>query len=554
MIPILEQRARTIERMTREWPADRKVEMQEYLLAQRTRISSAARYKHPAQLAQAIDPQYVITPAIELISRSIERVLREPNRNLLVTMPPQQGKSQLCSVWTPLRALQINPDSRVVLATYAQGLAEEHSHMARDQIMMYGANVIDAMTGTAVTDRLGLELREDRAAVSRWRIKGGKGGMIAVGLGGTLSGRPADLLIIDDPYKNMVEADSHKQRQNVEEWLRSVAMTRLSPTASIVLIQTRWHPDDLAGMIIKNEAAAPKAERTWRHINIPAVSEDGVPDALNREPGTAMSSTRGHTPEQFRAIRKAVGERVWFALYQGMPVPPEGGLFSRQWFIDHRVMEAPPHPVMSVVAVDPAETGENDEAGIVAAAMYPDGTTLFTHDRSERLTSDRWARVAVQLALEVNAREIAVEAYATATTYSNVIKGAYRGLLAETRDKHRKGEPLAPWEQRLVSSERMPFTVHQWRGKGDAVARSAYLRQAIEVGSARVLGFAMSVLEDQAALWQAGSHQPDRVAAALIAHARLMAMKGTAPTYANPMASANRRDAGANAWLGRRIA
>src|SRR5699024_8182946 len=158
--------------------------------------------------------------------------------------------------------------------------------------------------------------------------------------------------------KNMQEADSASHRRKVMEWFRAVALTRLAPNASIVLIQTRWHPEDLAGQVLAAEAAVDKAQRTWRYINIPAVAEEGVTDALRRagrnrsvpaggeggvrhgwrrERGAAMGRARGRTAAAFAATRRSVGERVWYALYQGVPAPVEGGLFARDWFSTHRL-------------------------------------------------------------------------------------------------------------------------------------------------------------------------------------------------------------------------
>jgi hypothetical protein len=540
---------------TRHWSADRKAAMMAWLRAQHTRETVKKRYRNPAELASAVDPTYVVTPAIAHIAKSVERVIQEPRRNLLVTMPPQEGKSNLCAVWAPIRALQVNPNCRVILATYGDSLAEDHSRSCQEIINTAGTGAVDSLTGLPLPDKLGLQLAHGRTAVSGWRVKGGKGGMVAVGLGSSITGRPADLMIIDDPYKNMQEANSDAHRKKVEEWMKSVAFTRLSPDASVILIQTRWHPDDLAGSIMKAELEAHPDDRSWRHINIPAVAEVGVPDALGREPGTPMISARGRTAQQFAATRRNVGELVWFALYEGVPAPPEGGLFSRKWFDSHRIPVAPEHPVFTVVAIDPADSGKNDEAGIVSASLYGDGKIAFTNDRSERMTSDQWARAAIQLAMETGAREIAMEAYSTATTYARVVKSAWREIAQEVRELHSQGQDLYPWQRKVLAAGEfgMPFQLHLWRGKGDAVARSGALRQAIEVGTAAVVGQYMTVFEDQAATWQQGQHQPDRVAAALIAHDRLEQRKGQTASYANPAQSAAR--VGTNtAWLSRKLA
>lgn len=532
---------------TRGWPAERKEALMLWLRAQHTRHVIQSRYSHPAELAAAVDSNFVITPAVDVISRTVERVIREPQRNLLVTMPPQEGKSSLCAIWAPLRALQLNPDTRIIVAAYGDALAEDHSRAARGWIETAGTGAVDAITGQPVEDKLGLQLSRTSTSVSSWQVAGGKGGYKAVGLGSSITGRAADLLIVDDPYKNMQEADSVAHRRKVSEWFKSVALTRLSPDASIILIQTRWHAEDLSGEILAAEAELPPEQRTWRHINIPAVSQEGIPDELGRPPGVTMTSARGRTPEQFATRRRQVGERVWYALYQGNPTPAEGGLFTRTWFADHRIETQPDRSTFRIVAVDPAETGEGDEAGIIAASLLPDGTVALTHDRSEQMTSEQWGQAAVKLAMETHASEIAVETYTAGTTYVSVVKRAIKAY----RDKLRAGFDGNDRDTAAAIRRTYDLKVYPWRGKGDAVARSALLRQAVEVGTCKVVGPEMTTLVEQAVTWQQGQHQPDRVAAAIIAHDRLIARGGRTgglgdPTRTTPTGPAP-------AWMTRKL-
>lgn len=532
----------------RSWPPEQKAGMLNYLKAAATRSDIQRRYANAAEVAKSVDPDYNITPAIKLIADSIETVLAKPRRNLLVTCPPQEGKSSLCAVWTPIRALQLDPNRRIILATYGDALAEAHSMSCRDVILRHGSDVVDQLTGTRVEDKLGLKLSSRGNKVSSWKIEGGNGGMVAVGLGSSITGRPADLFIIDDPYKNMMEADSAGHRRKVDEWMSSVVLTRLSPQASVILIQTRWHPEDLSGKVISHESELPREERSWRHINIPAIAEVGIKDALNREPGEVMVSARGRTRKEFENTRRQVGERVWYALYQGSPVNPSGGLFARDWF-EPRMESAPVMPIASVVGIDPADSGEGDETGIVGAMLDQDGTVVLTEDWSGQMTADVWSRQAVILALTIGAREIAMEAYATATTYEAVVKRAWKALHQEAVEKAATGAVLTPVEQRALSPN-MPFTIFKWRGKGDSVGRSALLRQALETKRCRVVQYKLGVFEDQAADWQQGQHQPDRVAAALIAHDRLASLGSGQMSMAAPLNGSARS---APAWLARRV-
>lgn len=536
---------------TRSWQPETRQAMAEYLRTSRAREQIKTKYHNAAELAQAVDPGYNITPALRMVADAIETVLSRPRHNLLVTTPPQEGKSSLCAVYTPLRALQLNPNRRIILATYGDSLAEDHSRACRDIITRHGAGVVDAMTGVTVEDKLGLELSPTASKIGSWRIAGARGGMIAVGLGSSITGRAADLFIIDDPYKNMQEADSATHRRRVDEWFASVAQTRLSPEASMVLIQTRWHPEDLAGQIIAGEQQVEPRYRTWRHINVPAISEVGIYDSLGRNDDEVMVSARGRTRDEFEQTRRKVGERVWYALYQGSPRNPAGGLFMRAWFDNTRLPVAPDKTVATVIGIDPADSGEGDETGIVAATLAEDGTVILTEDWSGQMTADEWARRAVMLALNTGAREIAMEAYASATTYVSVIKRAWKDIHDEVVAKRTRGNYLSPIEERALSAN-MPFTIFKWRGRNgaDAVGRSSLLRQAFETGKCKTVENKLAVFEAQAADWQAGQHQPDRVAAALIAHDRIAALSGGRVLMSVPV---DGPPTAAPAWLKRRI-
>lgn len=300
------------------------------------------------------------------------------------------------------------------------------------------------------------------------------------------------------------------------------------------------------GKILAGERLLPREQRTWRHINIPAIAEEGITDSLSREIGEAMISARD-TPEakrDFVATRRQVGERTWYAMYQGSPRNPAGGIFQRAWF-EPRLLEPPMWPVASVVGVDPADSGEGDEAGIIGGMLMQDGRVALTHDRSGQYTADQWSKQAVFLALEIGAREIAVEGYTAGKTYTTNVRKAYAGIHREAVDKARVGASLTPVEQRAMP-DIPPFMVTQWRGpsKADAVARSGGLSQALETGKCRTVEFALAVFEEMACDWQAGQHQPDRVAAGVICHDRLAALGGGQMTITGPLTTPPRGPGG----------
>lgn len=450
------------------------------------------RADSPAELAQRLDPGFAVTPTIALLSDLAVRSVVEPDQRDIVTTPPRTGKSRLLAIWTVVWALADNPDLQVVLVSYSDELAQAHSREARQLIAEHA-------------DVLGIRLSPDKTAVGRWRVDGHKGGLLATGINSGVTGFGADLLIIDDPVKDAAEADSAAHRRRVVSEYRSTLSTRVHPAGSVLLVMTRWHEQDLAGELLDAEPDV------WQHTNIPAVSETGVPDALGRERrGVAMTSALGYTSDHYAAARRTSGERTWFALYQGVPTPPDGGLVHREWFDRWRLSTEPEHPALTVVGVDPSDSGRGDSCGLVAASITADRVVAVRADRSAPMTSDQWAKAAVELAIEVGASVIAVEGFTTAETYRQVVENA----IAAVSPPH-------------------PIKVSPWRAKGDAVARSSALLQALETGTCRIVG-ELPGLEGSAVLWQAGQHQPDQLAALVVAHDVLMRSVGMRVDFAIP--------------------
>lgn len=441
-------------------------------------------------------------------------------------------------VWLPVWMLMRDPDARVVVASYAESLAARNAYQARAIVAEHGSGAVDEVTGEALPDSLGFAIAKDNRQKRSWGVQGASGGYYATGTGGGLTGRAADLICIDDPLKNQQQADSARERQKVWEWWTTVAQTRLAPGAAVVIIMTRWHPEDLVGEILAEEAKLPETDRVWRVLNIPAIAEEGVPDALGREPGVALQSARGRTKEEFERIRRAVGPRAWAALYQGQPEPSEGGLFVRDEFEAGRVASA--DLVGRVVSVDPAESGVGDEAGLLLMGWDADGVVYVEEDLSRPMASATWARESVRLAVRSGAAAVVYEAFTTEQTYRDVLESAWREIAYQARllrecggdtvaaaeRWHMEGQPgdtLTPMQRTLEildvmpTSGHMPFRLVPWRKKGDKVARAAGARQSVTIGRLRMIGV-HAVLERQGVSWQPGQGSPDRVDAMVNGH------------------------------------
>jgi predicted phage terminase large subunit-like protein len=279
--------------------------------------AAAAAYPTPASLYRLLNRRAVVTPALELIDEHLAAVETGAIDRIAISMPPQEGKSSRISETFPLWSLLRNPERRIVLASYADELAHRWGRVVRRHI--------ETWDGTDRTVDLGLRIRRESRAADRWELDGHAGGMVTAGVRGGITGRPADMFIIDDPYKDRKEAASRPIRDAVWDFYTGVVIPRLAPGAPIVVVHTRWHEDDLIGRLMREQGAA------WTFLNIAALAEGGE-DPLGRPAGRWMTSARGRTVGQWEKTRRDVGERDFAALYQGRPNPLAGSLFARSTF------------------------------------------------------------------------------------------------------------------------------------------------------------------------------------------------------------------------------
>ncbi|HEY2101434.1 MAG TPA: terminase family protein [Pseudonocardia sp.] len=350
------------------------------------RKQALAQFPSALDLAQHLDYTTVVTPGLEVLAEAMRVAQEDRAGRAVLSMPPQEGKSTLLR-WFCLRALVANPDLRIAYISYQAQIARVSGVFVRSMIRTHG-------------EELGLEVSRDKALASEWLLEGHQGGMVSVGIGGALTGRPVDFMIIDDPLAGQKEADSVKILEAQEGWWKAVARTRLTPSASVIVTQTRWSQADIAGNRIAEG---------WPLTNIPALADGKTPDALDRKPGVWLTSTRGRTESDWLETRKDVGERVFAALYQGRPSPVEGGVYKAAWISRNQVDRAPAL-VKVLTMVDPADNeGSGDEAGIITAGLGEDGKAYILADDSGHMTVSRWFRVAFLAALRWSAVEVCYE-------------------------------------------------------------------------------------------------------------------------------------------------
>jgi len=255
------------------------------------------------------------------LGAQLAKTIAAGNGRLLVTAPPRHSKSETCSHWTPTWIEHLDPRTRVLLASYEATIADEWGRAVRNTLSEH--------------PELDVTVSDDSSAAMRWRTSEG-GGMWTAGVGGPLTGRGGELLIIDDPFRNLADAMSAVKRDACWNWYKAVARTRLHPGGTIIVITTRWHTEDLAGHLLE--------QGDFDHLRFPALAEpdeadrqlidagvldlDDWRDPIGRAYGEPLWPERFDL-EALEALRSDVGE-MWAGLYQQRPTDLQGELFARQ--------------------------------------------------------------------------------------------------------------------------------------------------------------------------------------------------------------------------------
>jgi predicted phage terminase large subunit-like protein len=242
----------------------------------------------------AASPRFMRPSHLARAAALFERADREPVHAVLC-FPPRFGKTEFLKHGID-RRLFVNPDTRVIYAGYSSRFSEKKSREARELFKRCGGRV-----------------NEDASAKADWRTAGGEGGVWATSVGGSVTGEGGDLIIIDDPHKGRAEAESALERDRVKQWFNDDVLSRQEPGASVFVVQTRWHPEDLAGSLIAEG---------WESVSLPALSN-----------GKSLWPER-YSAERLIEIREQIGEYSFSSLYQQAPVPKGGQLFQDVRFFD----------------------------------------------------------------------------------------------------------------------------------------------------------------------------------------------------------------------------
>jgi predicted phage terminase large subunit-like protein len=351
----------------------RELAMRPYLMQQKPRLSTSGIQGRKVIYTIGFQPTMVIPTALprkkifklhtqKLIGVKDVRYSTTPEKGKCIQVSSKEGvylvgenltpthNSMLVSEMFPAWFLGRNPKKSIIFASYGQEFASGFGRKVRNH--MNEEIYKDIFPSTLVSD--------DSSAANRFHTTAG-GVYYAVGAGSSITGRGAHCLIIDDPLKSREEADSSLIRQKTKDWFSSTAYTRLEPDGAIVLVQTRWHNDDLTGWLLKEK------KEDWTVINLPAISKDekGEEHALWPE---------RFSLERLKEIRNSVASRDWAALYMQTPVEEGGQVFNPEQ-VNYYDKEIPLSDLNVYIVVDPANSKNkgSDNTAIIVFGANRDG-------------------------------------------------------------------------------------------------------------------------------------------------------------------------------------
>ena len=301
-----------------------------------------------------------------LLIEMLEAVERGDIDILIVTMPPGSAKSTYSSIAFPAWYLGRHPDRCVIAASHTLELAERFGRRVRN--LVGSEEHLRAFPGSG--------LASDSTAAGRWDTKQG-GEYFAAGVGGSITGRRADLAIIDDPVKSREDADSETIRNKHWAWWRDDMTTRLKPGAAVVLIMTRWHEDDLAGRMIDD---LKQSRQRVKILSLPMEAKEK--DPLGRQQGEPLWP-EWFTPQMLETAKRE--PRTWSALYQQEPRPIGGGEFKSEW-LSYWMRQ--PASTNKVIVVDPSSgksRTRGDFTSMWVVGCGPDGNDYVLDGIRDRL-------------------------------------------------------------------------------------------------------------------------------------------------------------------------
>jgi len=314
--------------------------------------------RHLIPFMTYIHPWYVPARHHELVAEYLEQVLlyvktegKEGIGRLIILEPPRYGKTEEVSRHFPAFFLGNLPDKRVIVTSYGADLAEADSKAIRDYVV---DDRYQAVFGARSVLETPIVLNPDASSRAAWELgKPYRGGVVASGIGGGLTGFGAHLFLIDDPFKSREDADSEAYRKRVMTWYKSVAYQRLEKGGAMVITHTRWHPEDLVGQLLTAMASDDPYADQWTVLFLPAMAleQEQYPttdeqfrenllkgiyipkggDILGREPGEPLYPEK-FGKEDLMKKQANTDDTEWMSLDQQTPASEAGDMFTEEVF------------------------------------------------------------------------------------------------------------------------------------------------------------------------------------------------------------------------------
>lgn len=346
----------------------------------------------------------------DLICDELQPIAEGEQRFIMIEMPPRHGKSYTITESFPSYYIGKNPFKRVITSAYSETLAKDFGRYNRLKIKEFGIELF------------GVGISRTSSNVSDWNVDNEIGGMLSTGIGGSITGKGADLLIIDDPIKNNQEAQSETIRNKIwSEWEATLS-TRLQKGGSVIVVQTRWHEDDLIGRLLE------RSPRQWRRIRLPAIAED-EDDLLGRKIGEPLAPMLGYDEEWAEMQKLEVGSKTWASLYQQRPSASEGNLFKREWWQYYDTL--PSRIEKTVFSWDLTFKGAEENDYVVGQLWAKAGANYYLIDqvRAKLDFPQTVKQIEMFCRKYPNVREVLIEDKANGSAVISTLKNKISGII-----------------------------------------------------------------------------------------------------------------------------
>ncbi len=395
------------------------------------------------RFTEIVAPEITPAPHHLLLAEKLEAVERGDCRRLMIFMPPGHGKSWWGSVWFPAWFLGRHPTRKLITASHTADLATTFGRRVR--------NLVRSEEYRGIFD---VALSADTQAAGHWETDQA-GELLSVGVSGAIAGRRANLVVIDDPIKGHEAADSLRERNKLWEWYLTELRLRLTRDAAIILIQTRWHDDDLAARILGTQyksgsSLVEVSGEVWDVLSLPALAE--ADDALGRAEGEPL------WPEWFGkgyydTERRIQTPRAWSALFQQRPTPETGDYFKREmlrWYD-----RAPARDTLQIYgASDYAVTADGGDWTVHAVIGVDPSDDIYVLDWWRGQTdSDVWVEMLLNLMQRWKPREWYEE------------KGQIIKSVGPFIHKRMRESSIHCYRKQFSSSHDKPTRAQSWRAR-----------------------------------------------------------------------------------------